>query len=492
MRKKQMQKLAAHFQEEGRFSPFTYTIGLESSLRDSEDSQQNYPIPKPVSEETFRQFIVSLTFFHEAVHFGQFISTAFGLRTLRCTLIVLKHLLHERGWQLPLESLIGRMYDPPSERFAAAQSFLLFLDAMDQMRLHQDLSTTPADIPEFVMLEFLPWSPHFFLLEDQGRESREKFARHLRGLNAHVRKLPVISVTRNRFQHQIVVNAASLAEGYALVTELNHIVNALRLPLADALGLASHGNKYVALMSYLLDRNYCSTEHVLFTLTVCIDAALMYVPSVLYNVPWDGVDQSGRCEQYPGETFISLCEALPKTKPVQGFEDVARFHKDLCANAGLPDPQWMAEKSLEVARAVRAKAPAGSTPLLANAIDAHMDALEYRCAKGPAFPSLLTTTECIYDLLHKARRALTFYNLHTRAPDFFDPRKIDTITIHSILLQAISQPSIQCPLKLGNPFFCNSAAKEDKVLCVWKHEFGTSECLLDVLERACGFVSATE
>jgi hypothetical protein len=130
-------QLSQHFQEQGRFNPFIYAVGLESSIRESEEAMQAYPIPQPMSDETLQQFKRSLTFFHEVGHLGQFLSSAFGLRTLRFTIIRLRNLSRKPGWKLPIAEDLWSRIDRSPEEITATEGCLNFLDAMDQLRLQQ-------------------------------------------------------------------------------------------------------------------------------------------------------------------------------------------------------------------------------------------------------------------------------------------------------------------------------------------------------------------
>lgn len=485
--------LSRHSQEEGRFSPFNYAIGLESSIEDSEEAMQVYPIPTPISEETLSQFARSLTFFHEATHVCQFISTAYGLRTLRYTLVCLKNLSRRSGWKLPIANdLLDRLKTLSPDEMKAVEGAMIFLDGIDQLRLHkytEEIADTGSS--DMFTVDFLPWSPHFFQLNDQTSEGREEFARKLVGIGAHVRKLARLSVSNPPFALQFIINVGALMESFAVLVEMNHIHNALQLAPREVFELIPPGNEYHVLTAYMLENNLCTWGNLIPTLGVCIDAALMYDPFVLYNVPWDVVDADGRYDQYPGETFLTICDALKVTEPMTKgtVEETDRFYKELCLNAGLPDPDWMAQKSYEVASGLLAKSPNEKT-LLARALRVHTDALRLRSEQGTAhFVFNLPTTGGISDLLRLALPVISFYNLNTGQPDHFDARKIDALTIHSLLLQALSQPRIDCPLKAGDPFFCSSATLPPNKLCVWKHAEGTSECLVDILEKQFGFES---
>jgi hypothetical protein len=483
-------QLARHFQANGAFGPFTYTIGLEASVAEAEEAMQVYPLTQPISDETLAKFIKSLTFFHEATHLNQFLSSAYGLRTLRYTLICLRNLGRCESWQLPIiHNLSERIEHLSPGEFRAYENALIFLDGIDQLRLHQ-YAISPEYMPpgQAVAVDVLPWSPHFFQLGDQSYESRAEHARYLASIGAHVRKLPRLFINSSPQAYLIVLNVAALAESFAVLVEMNHINNALGITTQGAFELLPPGNEYHALTTYMLRSGLCTIENVFPALAVCIDAALMYDPFILYNVPWDVADKDGHYDQYPGETFLMLCEALKKTSPINKTapEEWARFYRELCANAGLPDPNWMAQKTYEVAHGLLAKAPAGQEMLLGRALKAHTDALRYRCEKGAdVLPYYMTTTACANEMLVLALPAVSFYNLHTGQPDGFDPRKIDGVTMHSILCQAFTEPAIRCPLKQGNPFFCESALKPANELCVWQYQDGTrvGECWLDILER---------
>ena len=297
--------LKEHFFEEGQFSPFAYSIGLECSVQESAEATQAYPIPEPVSDETLAQFLRSLTFFHEAIHLCQYISTSFGLRTLRFTNILLSRLSKGKRWKLPIaQSLLDRLEELSPEEGNCYEACLLFLDAMYQVQLdHSARPTEPGDIETGITVEFLPWSPHLFQVEQENPEAREKYVEALRGAGIHLRKLPRLRAVHSKGAYQIVLNAAALVEGYAIIGELNHIHNALNLFPDEAIALLPPGNEYHVLLTYLLQDGLCSWDVLMPTLAICIDAALMYDPFVLFNVPWDVADAQGRYDQYPGETF---------------------------------------------------------------------------------------------------------------------------------------------------------------------------------------------
>jgi len=482
-----------HFPEEGRFSPFTYSVGLESSFAEAEDAMQNYPLAKPVSAATLASFLESLTFFHEAGHVCQFISTAYGLRALRYTLVALRALSKLPGLKLPiLKNLmnVGRTFTPDELRVVDAS--LLFLDTIDQLRFHHQVADGSDVESEQIFRMDEPWVPHFFVYGEDDLLKRREYAEELRKTrNVHVRTLPHLRFERRSGIHELVVTAAALMEAYGIIVELNHVFNAFTSDAEMAIRALPTRPEYHLLLDYALAVGACEPRVIVPTMAILIDAALMYDPFVLYNVPWDVADAEGRGDRYPGQTFMELCAVAREIEPIRAFspEVLQRFYRQLCERAGLPDPEWMAQKSLEVAQGLLDRNP-GEGTLLYRALVAHRDALKLRCDRGLTFACDLPSTETIYQLVEIALPAMSFYNLHTRLPEGFDPRKIDAVSVHSILFQAIVHPTMECPLRLGNPFFCASATSPADKLCVWRWGDGDqSECLLDVLEREFELVS---
>jgi hypothetical protein len=482
--------LAAHFQEAGSFSPFCYAIGLESPLVELEDSMQEYPLAQPVDEGQLRSFIRSLTFFHEAKHVCQFASTAYGLRTLRYTLSLLAGLAEQPGWQLPIaQGLHNRLLETGTLSQADLRAYdacVMFLDGMDQLRLHHHQTPVSGTNQGLVHVEYMPWSPHFFVLPDQSDQGRAEYAAHLRSIGAHVRSLPRLELAAEGRFERVVINVAVLMECAAVLTEVSHIWNALHWPVDDCLRLVPQGREYLVLIDYALHTKVCTPEALVLTLLIVIDAALMYDPNVLYNVPWDIPDAEGRTDRYPGQTFIELCDAARRLTPLRSYEraEVMRFYGELCESAGLPTPEWMTQAARERAQFLLARAPEGEQALMGRALRAHHDALAYRSEYGAAeWPVFLPTTEGLYETTRRILPALSFYNQQTGQPDRFDPANADTLTVHSILRQAAAGASIDCPLKLGRPFSCPSAGASSQSLCVWEYGGRRHECQLDLLER---------
>ncbi|HKS21824.1 MAG TPA: hypothetical protein VJZ76_03415 [Thermoanaerobaculia bacterium] len=490
--KRLQRALSRHFQEEGEFSPFTYTVGMESSFQEAFASGQDYPLKQPVDDETFAQFARSLTLIHESVHAAQFFTTAFGLRTLRYTLILLKRLREGNAWQLPL---LQTLFDetgniaPSSPQERVLNGSVVFLDVMDQMRLHEQHDPHDGD-QGGIRLYFLPWSPHFFL--DAGTaelDHRLQLAKQLEAGGFLVRRLPVLAFLQPPTDYRIVLNAAALMETYATLTELNHIQNAFGVTAEEALELLPQAMRYHAVLRYALESGLCDVRGLIPTMLVCIDAALMYDPFVLFDVPWAIADPQGRSDRYVGETFLAVCDAVRKIGQAQtaDYDGVANFYRAVCVEAGLPSPDWMAQKTYDVAATLAARAT-GKDVLLGRVITAHRDALKFRLDRGPVFPFILPTTAPLFDVIETVLPVISFYNLHTRQADPFDPHKIDAVSVHTILTQAIMSPQIECPLKMGEPFFCSSATLEQQRLCVWTvDQKPVSECLVDILERLFGF-----
>ncbi|MET0396980.1 MAG: hypothetical protein ABW277_09180 [Longimicrobiaceae bacterium] len=486
-------RLAEYLREDGRYSPFTYTIGLRSSILDAEASIRSYPLPNPLSNEDLSEFLRSLTFFHEWAHLCQFLTTAYGLRVLRYTIVCLRNLSRCESWQMPIVStLLNRLTALSAHEMTTLEGALIFLDAMDQLRLDvSSVSTPPMEPRNVIDVEFLPWSPHFIPIAHQSLQRHRDFAEEMVNRGTHIRKLPVLHFRTAKGEYRIVLNVAVLMEAYAVLVEMNHIYNALGLSAEEVFTLLPKGDEYHVLIVYMIYMNYCDWSNLLPTLGVCIDAAMMYDPFVLYDVPWDVSDEQGRGDQYPGETFLTICGALRNTAPITEHtpEDTSRFYKELCANAGLPAPEWMATRSSEVANSILNQSRWQDT-LMGCAVKAHADALNFRCDTGAAFPHFLPTTGWLNEFVQLAGPAVSFFDLGTRQPNLFDPRKVDAVTVHSLLLQAFVSSDIQCPLKEGDPFYCPSAGLPHASECVWRHEGGTRECLLGTFIHAFGISPA--
>lgn len=490
-------KIANHLQEKGKFLPFTYSIGLESSLYESLNSVQNYPLSNPDNEEQFELFIKSLTFFHEATHLCQYTGTSFGLRALRFTNTCLSNLSKQKKWQLPILPVLQKKWlnnDLTLVEQKLFEGVLNLLDVQDQLTLHHYKVVNEngpfielKDNPEYIVVMSGPWNPYFFLCE-QDNESRLKFAQTLRKEGVYIRKLQRLIFYNRPEIHEVVINSALLMETFALLVEINHIGNAIDSTWKEIYELLPRDSRYYWLIEYLLQSKVCELKTIIPTLSVLIDASLMYDPYILFNTPWDTVDQEGRGDSYSGETFIRLCDAIKKTKKIKngGPVEIGNFYKELCTNSGLPDPDWMVQKAFEKAETLFTKnnellEKTKQKPLLYNAYKSHYEVLKFRLNEGCGnFLWKLTTSQYIFDIVEILLPSSNFYNISSNQPDYFDPSNVDIATIHSLLGQMLTENNIQCPLKMGYPFYCHSATRPPNKLCVWEDNI---ECLLDILEN---------
>jgi hypothetical protein len=471
---------------EGDFSPFTYSIGLEAPLRETLAAFKEYPLPQPVSEEAIAELSKSLTFVHEAAHLAQYVTCSFGLRTLRRTLICNRYLYEGGPWQLPVTtSMRERLFEHGDElddhERRAYLRFFAFLEAADQLRIHTYTSDATSD-QRRIELGWEPWSAYYFMLAPDDPKARVELAPRLQEGGVKIHRLPHLTFTDAAGTQAVVLNAAALMETFALLVELNHIYNALGTTI-DPFELVPDGKRYLAALEFALESGACSEANMLLTVAVCIDLALMYDPFVLFDAPSVELPPDDRpADQLPGETFINACAAAARIEPIQSFEqaEVARFYRALCDEMDLPSPEWMSERAAR--RASQILADSGvevERAWLGKALRIHADALRYRLGRPASLPCDLLASDPMFDVVEICMPEVSYFDLTSHEPEHFHPGSIDLLTVHNLIWQALSQERIDCPLKQGDPFYCESALAAPDKLCVWSG----SECLVDLFER---------
>jgi hypothetical protein len=459
---------------------------LEAPLQETLAAFQDYPLPQPVSEEAIGKFNKELTFVHEAAHLAQYVTSSFGLRTLRRTLICNRYLYEGGPWQLPvINSMSERLLDHVDElsdhELRAYHRFFAFLEAADQLKIHINTSDARSD-QRSIELSLEPWSAHFFALAPNDLQRRRELVPSLHEWGVRVHQLPHLTFTDATGTQDVVVNAATLMETFALLVELNHIYNALGTTI-DPFELVPAGKKYLAALEFALESGACSEPNMLLTVAVCIDLALMYDPFVLFDSPSTELPPDDRPpDQLPGETFISACEAAAEIEPIRSYEqaDVTRFYRALCEKMNLPSPEWMSERAARRASEVLAASADVETVWLKKALRVHAEVLQYRLKRPASLPCDLLTSDPLFDVIDICMPGVSYFDLTSREPEHFDPRNIDLLTVHNLIWQAFSQERIDCPLKQGDPFYCESALSGPNTLCVWSE---TSECLVDLFEQ---------
>jgi hypothetical protein len=473
----------------GGFYPFSYSIALRGPVTEAIGSAQSYPFAKPVSNEMMQKFESALTFWHEAAHLAQYVSSAFGLRTLRRSLISLRYLKEGGPWQLPVGQWLFDLPERTDHQNRAMGRFLNFLDAFDQLQLHVDQTDEmPDPSGPSVQLFWEQWSPYLFwgVTQDFFQSQRK---------TVPVFRQPHVWLRKEDNAESVMLNAAALMEGFALLVELNNMYNALGLDAdsrEEMAQIASSGNEYIAALQIGLDRDAFTASTMIPVLSICIDLALMYDPFVLYNspnleMPGPGIPP----DQYPGETFVLACSAAGHIPPPRDWDDLGRFYTALCDYMKLPSPEWMAMRTHEVASNLLSSS--GDAPLenvwLGAATAMHVAALEQRVRNPLAFAGKLVTTDGILDVIERCVPHVSFYSLRDHQPEgsyHYYAKNIDLLSLHSLIQQAITQPRIDCPLKRGDPFFCPSALSGPDDLCVFHLADGDQrECLVDVFEQLC-------
>ena len=118
-----------------------------------------------------------------------------------------------------------------------------------------------------------------------------------------IHQVPHIRVTGPAGAHEVVLNAAALMEGFALLVELSQVFNALGNRI-DPDDVPSAGPEYWAALEFAFASKACSVSNRLPTTAVCIHLALMYDPFVLFDSPSIEVPTDGRpADQHPGRNL---------------------------------------------------------------------------------------------------------------------------------------------------------------------------------------------
>jgi hypothetical protein len=429
---------------------------------------------------------------------------------------------------------------------------------MDQLRLHGSAAEPPNFSGAPVQLYWEPWTPFFFT--NAAPETRDEIAREFRARGTPILRHPHVWLRLPAGAEGIVLNAAALMEGFALLVEVNHIYNALGMnptEVIEADDILSSGNEYLAAVVLGSSLGAFHPASMIPTLAICRAAlpraaspgsspahrkprrgsrrehskaarhleslptpnqtpygsvrmmcrvgaslaqvlrravTLMYDPFVLFDSPsFEAPGPGVPPDRYPGETFVLACQAAATIDPIRKWEEAElnRFYSELCHSMGLPDSAWMAEKALQVATSLMETVSSEDIEKvwLGRALDLHVRALKLRRDRPAEFVLTLLTSNGALDVLEGCLKYFSIYDLTSKEPLYFSPACIDLVTLHSLMLQALSGPNLECPLKSGSPFYCPSAWKERNTLCVFEYGDGKrSECLVDVFERKCGLV----
>jgi hypothetical protein len=479
----------------GSFGPFNYAIGVDGSPIEAIKSAQDYPLQSESSGNAHTRFLASLTFWHEAAHLSQYVSTSFGLRGLRRSLICLRYLIEGVHWPLPILSRYERGGFPEGcseHEIKALGRFLNFLDTFDQLRIHCS-ALDPMSSGVGIRADAVPWSPWLFyggFFEKSGDERRDL----LKDLNIPILNQILITSSDGKEASQVVLNAAAIMEGFALATELNHVVNALGFDRAEEVfNFLPKGSEYVAALEYGLSSGAFTLRNMLVPYAICADVALMYDPFVLFDSPNLEQPSNGQPpDQYPGQTYIAACQAAAQLESPRSSEreELERYYRELCLRMGLPTPEWMATRAHEVAVRLLRTVDTPLTTWLGKAMIMHEKGLELRMRSPCSSAVGLMTSNGILDVVEACRPYVSMYDIRSRQPEHFDPSCVDILTLHNLMFASMRDTSITCPLKLGAPFECHSAGKGDNTLCVFKNHDGVKigECLVDLFEKACHLV----
>ena len=480
-------QLDQHLSVRGLFSPFTYSIGLEDDVDDAVSFLQDYPLSRS-DPETVAKFLTSLTFFHEATHLAQYVSSSYGLRTLRLTNIALNYVMKGSPWTLPiLGQLIENIETLDDLHRRALVRFLVFLDASGQLTLQSTDERGLLFLPASTSLDSIPWSPYFGLFPGEREEVRTELAAEV---DALVHDMPVVHWTRGNRKGSVLLNAAALMEAYALLAEFNHVGNAFasELSFSEMSHLVSNNPIYTCTLQYAIEQGAAPGPDIIPRLAMCIDAALMYDPFTFSDSTLLEIDGSKPKNVYPGETFIRAIGLLKNLPPLASsdMDAFSRMYVTLCSQLQIPHPKQMADDALKRAESLLVR-DSEKLPLLDRALRFHILGLRKRAECPTEYPMRLLTSNPVIDLITEGEDSVTFFNIHSKEASHFHPANVDSLQLHYILVQALTKSEINCPMKAGTPFKCHRAEHEKSVLCTWTFESdeerGTAECMADMFDR---------
>jgi hypothetical protein len=439
---------------------------------------KGYSESPPESAELIAQLSKTLTLQHESAHLAQYLSTSFGLRTLRHTMIAFRYLAELAPLSLP----VGDHMWEKKELKAAVVRWALFLEDALELELHSD--EIPPDVfPGFSELPpgyhaatvyDEPWTPLFLnpRLQDVDRNALPAALYEL----VQVRRMPYLMIVSHSASRRVRVNAASLMESFAIVHEclsLARLENEddITFPrrLLENLQLVG-AFEYLGCLTYAVRSRAVSGDHRLKMFAILVDVALMYDPFVLFDAPSVDLPTSGQpADQLPGDTFVRACAFASDLEPIRSAdpEESIRYYNSLCNAMNIPSPDWMAqtawEKSAEFMERIEFVSPASP---MSSAFAMHEVALRRRREWGALTPIALLSWEGITQLLASTADYITFYDIDSANLVSDATPDLGLLSLHGLTWQALSAPTVQCPLQFGEPFSC---ASEDHN-CRWEQE----------------------
>ncbi len=510
----QLSKLCSHAVTKGTFHPYTYCIGLSRPLEKCLKDLQTYPITGLNNPDKVESFKHSLTLLHELTHLAQFAGTSFGLTSLRTMNIACLQLMKNPGWDLPVLPTYFRKFldDGPTEHASKILTQLfIYLDVSLQLTVTQ--TTMPSSERIAPSLRMQPWTPHYQILpKDLGID---EYTEMLRRNGANIHDLPWLQYSDGLFRREISITAATLMEAGAYLMELNQVYNAIGIDgIAQGFGQCEgdipydwlpSGMPYIAPIIYAFENGVCTIHNMVPVLLVLIDLSLMYDLSILCDSPIADMPKTpGMAKHmYPGEVFVEACKHVKNIPEIESGLNppLMDFYSNLCKEMEIPSPRELAEGAFAVVE--RLIDGFDEKALFYRAFRFHYDLLEWRLSDPTHFPLVIPMQDELIHVLELAKEVVTIYDLDSKKSTHFNPHNIDCVSTHSILMQALTgslEPNnnlwdpdtevtrLECPLKSGVPFRCDSHGKGWSHLCKWSYNDNSgvnqeSECLVDVYEK---------
>ncbi|WBO86851.1 hypothetical protein [Hymenobacter yonginensis] len=464
----------------GVFHPFSYAIGLDGEFDEFEDALQRYPIAQPYTHESIEMLGKSMSFIHEYAHLMQYLSTSFGLRCIRSTIITLNRLSKSKRTSIPV---INNNFASETSNYEDLSRYLFYLECIDQLSIHKKTthSITHNELP-ILWLEL--WNPfHNTVISE---DNINRISLYLNN-NITSKYLPHLLYYEKGRVVDVIVTAAILMEAFAVLAEANNIGNAFNqeVDLLFILGIVPEEAEYTSLIAYAAKIGMLKFNSII-PLMICIDIALMYDPFILFNInTLVNNNTDGIADEYPGMIFFNACnEALDCS--FESFNDVKQFYSNICDKMKIPPPEQMAFMAHE--RAENIYKTTSDETLMGYAFRMHVALLKARRDDPYHFFSKIIRSDSIWDLLDLIYKDATFYSIADKKPlgEFFF--KLDTLTAHAIIKQLLLNKRLDCPLKYGIPLRCPNAGQKWSTVCSWKHNNKEYDCFVLVVENILGII----
>lgn len=488
-----------HARLAGAFYPHSYAMGLPGGL--SGMKLMDYPLAN-TGPDQIDEFAASLSFIHECTHFSQFICSSFGLELARVTNIVQNILL--TGGQFNPPILKAPLDQIDGEQLDRIAGYLFLTESLVSHCYERSVEDESQFDKSIVVVQ--PTSPAVSMVyHDQHYPGADTAIALTMECRQRVINQPhVIRTDRNGKSTEVVLNTAALMEGFAYLTVVNHIANALQMGLEE---FVTEGLLFdlfnpinTAAAEYFISARSEFPNFFLHEFAAVIDLALMYSPHLIHNIgPTHAVDAGGSAYRMPCETFCDACAAMGEVTSIRSTEpeEVQRFQDDLCRVLKIPTTPEMTELCLQTLHGLgitdqeaadsysRIDVPIHAGRMFA----AHWYGLELRRLNPTAFFTHQMASDGIVAVMEFSKDICTLFDLNTKQPVNLAPNRLSHACLHHLIWDTLYKSRSECPLKFGKPFYCPSSELGTDQLCTFAEAVDgqpgaiIGECPLDIFEN---------